>query len=278
MKVFFVFALSCAFLQTAFGELIQPALTVDGTPIAGSRPVTRIGKQWYVPLLPVARALGAEVIMAPDIQGIRVRRRDGIELTYDGRTGEIRNRFILLGQVSQPQQIQIVALTDDLLFPVEGIVPLLGVMVAEDVPRNLLRIQSQVETAPHDVSRGPMVNVTDLRYRYGLSTNLEQYGQFMQWRGEGLVGGLRVTGDGVLSQYPGRSVLGMSQGYLKTQFSGDRFFIWGDQGTNSGMEALMAPLRGFGFESSIRGVQTSFFSGRTAGARSTTLGSIGFAR
>ena len=76
-----------------------PGLAVNENPIVTARPVTRIGDEWFLPLVPIAEALGAEIQVSGDPQQLNVRRSDGTTVSYDSRTGEIRSRVVLVGRV-----------------------------------------------------------------------------------------------------------------------------------------------------------------------------------
>ncbi|MBM3791538.1 MAG: hypothetical protein FJW35_14485, partial [Acidobacteria bacterium] len=113
----------------AWAQLPQPTLTVDGNPVITARPVARIGDEWFLPLLPIARALGVDVAVSAEQQELRAKRPDGMEVHYNGRTGEIRSGHALVGRIQAYQQVQIIAPDDDLLFPLSGVVALLGAAI-----------------------------------------------------------------------------------------------------------------------------------------------------
>ena len=85
----------------------EPALVVNGKPIVTSPPPTRIGNDLFLPIVPIARALGADVSIGRD-QSVSVRRADGAAVTYDSRTGEIRAGNVMIGQVKDYRLIRIV--------------------------------------------------------------------------------------------------------------------------------------------------------------------------
>ena len=74
-------------------QVLQPTLSVNGNPLVTARPVTRIGQEWFLPLIPIAEALGIDVSISADSMSLRAQRRDGTEVAYDGRTGEMQERL-----------------------------------------------------------------------------------------------------------------------------------------------------------------------------------------
>ena len=264
----------------AQAQLQAPALRVNGNPLVTSRPVTQVGKEWHLPLVPIARALGMEVSAAADGQGLRVRRADGVEITYDARTGEIRQRFVLVGQVPNYHQVQIVPRLDEILFPLSGVAALLGVSVQEDTDRNLLVIEP-LAAATASLGTGPResaFHLASLQYNYGLFLNGPNYGQQAQLRGEGLLGGTQLTGDLLLSRLPGRSFLGFRQGSVSALFSGGRRLTLGDQPTFLGVDALLTTVRGVGYERKLGGFDASLYGGRGVGSTLLSAQGLSFAR
>jgi len=71
------------------------------------------GSELFLPLSPIARALGADVTAGQD-QTIRVRRVDGTVVVYDGRTGDIRAGAVMVGQVKDYPRIRVVADLDQI--------------------------------------------------------------------------------------------------------------------------------------------------------------------
>src|SRR5260370_2610990 len=120
----FLFCISAA---AAVLEVDSPSMTVNGNPVVTARPVIRIGDEWFLPLLPIANAVGAELqLSGPPLQ-LNVRRSDATTISYDSRTGEIRSQGVLIGRVKGFEQIQIVVLNEDLLFPLGRVLSFLGV-------------------------------------------------------------------------------------------------------------------------------------------------------
>jgi hypothetical protein len=257
---------------TGLAQLLQPTLSVNGSPLATARPVTRIGDEWFLPLVPIAEALGLEISVAADNQEIHARRQNGSEVTYDGHTGQIRHGYVLIGQVKNPRQIQFAGSKNDFLFPLSGVVAMLGVDIEEDPQYHVLRIDSSRDTAAGQFSQAPALSLTSLSYRYGLTTNMEDYSQSVILSGEGLANVTRLKGNILLSRYPGQSVINFNQGVLYVGLPKTRELVIGDQGAYSGIGALAATVRGFGFTEPIKGYQFNAYGGASA---SSTLGSLG---
>src|SRR5437773_10724279 len=80
-------------------EIESPGLTVNGNPIVTVRPVIRVGDEWFLPLLPIANAVGAQLQVSGQPPQLHVRRSDGTTVSYDSRSGEVRSQSALIGHV-----------------------------------------------------------------------------------------------------------------------------------------------------------------------------------
>jgi hypothetical protein len=253
-------------------RLREPAIRVAGKPIVTERPAVQIGNEWFLPLAPIARALGAQISVKPDTQEIRVRRADGAEVVYDGRTGEIRQRFLLVGRLANYREVQISLQDEQLMFPVNGVVELLGVTVQEDAERNALNIEPAAAAAPG--GQQPMersVQLATLDYNYSFATSGHQYSQVGTLRGTGVAGGAQLTGNLLLNRVPSRAFLSFGQGTLYAEFSGGRQWILGDQATFTGLEALVTTVRGVGYRSRLKGFRSYAYGGRAVGSTFASL-------
>ena len=113
---------SISFCYIDASQTLSPAITVNGNPLVTTQLVTRLGDEWFLPLLPIAEAVGSEVrITTAEPRELIVRRADGTEVSYNNRTGELRSRVVLLGRVNGFEHIQIVDSRQDLLFPLSGV-------------------------------------------------------------------------------------------------------------------------------------------------------------
>src|SRR5437773_75688 len=101
-------ALTCIFSATAAAQSPQQySLRVNGNPVSAIRPATRISGEWYVPVAPVARALGADVKVDSSAKSLQVLRSDGITSSYDAPTGRILQGSLVLGQVKNFRLVQL---------------------------------------------------------------------------------------------------------------------------------------------------------------------------
>jgi hypothetical protein len=258
----------------AAAQALQPTIVVGGNPLVTARPATRIGEEWFLPLIPIAEALGIEVEVDPGSLTLRARRRDGTQVVYDGRTGEIRLGHVHVGRLEDHRQISLAVPRDDLLFPLSGVVALLGVEIQEDRAHAALRIEpagSGARAAPAALS------VSTLGYDYGFTTNTDDYSQFVALHGTGLAQAARLKGNLLLSRYPGQSGLNFSQGTLQAEFPGRRRLLLGDQAVYSGLEALGDAVRGAGMQLPLAGYDAHFYGGRSMSAAFASLGG-GFSR
>ena len=140
-----VYLVALAYLAGATGAAQSPqqySLKVNGSPVSAMRPATRISGEWYVPITPVAKALGADLKVDAKTQSLRVLRSDGVTTSYDGTTGRILQGSLVLGQVKNFRLIQLNAGLENLLFPLDGLVALLGITAREDTDQAVLVIES----------------------------------------------------------------------------------------------------------------------------------------
>ncbi|MBZ5498374.1 MAG: SPOR domain-containing protein [Acidobacteriia bacterium] len=253
-------------------QLLQPTLSVNGSPLITARPVTKVGQEWFLPLIPIAEALGVEIAISADGQELRAQHQNGTEITYDARTGQIRHGYVLVGQVRNYKQIQFAGPREDILFPLGGVVALLGVDVEEDPGHGVLRIEPSREGMEARSATAPAFSLTSLNYNYAYTTNTRDYSQSINLFGEGLAGITRLRGNMLFSRYPGQPRLNFSQGALRMELPRERKLVLGDQGIYSGIEALTNTVRGIGFEEPVRGYQFNVYGGQSMSA---TFGSLG---
>jgi hypothetical protein len=271
-RVLCLAGLILSFATPGLAQLLQPTLSVNGSPLVTARPVTRIGEEWFLPLVPIAESLGVEISIAADSRELRARHQNGTEIAYDGRTGQIRHGYVLVGQVKNPRQIQFAGSNEDFLFPLSGVVALLGVDIEEDPQQGVLCIDSSRGAASGQTATAPALSLTSLNYDYGLTTNMKDYSQSINLFGEGLARTTRLKGNLLFSRYPGQPVLNFNRGTLYMALPKAREFVLGDQGAYSGIGALTASVRGIGFAEPLRGYRFVAYGGASASA---TFGSLG---
>jgi hypothetical protein len=252
-------------------------LRVNGVPVVTARQATRVGGEWFVPLAPLARALGANLSLNPTAQSLRVLRSDGVTTTYDGPTGRILQGSVLAGQVANFRQVQLNVGVENIVFPLNGAVALFGVTAREDAEQRVLDIEPLASTGSVGSPNGPSFQIASLEQRYGLTTNGGVWQQFLNVNGDALMGSNRLNGSVDLSRIVNGSFLGFRQGFLRLDMAGKRAITAGDQGTNTGVEAMMNSVRGLGYESGWRGFVVDVYGGRAASSTSSGLGTSGLA-
>lgn len=254
----------------------QYTLRVNGNAVVTNRPPERVAGEWFVPLAPVARALGADLKLDPQTHTLRVLRADGATTAYDGATGRILQGSMVAGQVSSFRQVQLNVGAESLLFPLSGVVALLGVTAREDTEQGTIEITSASANGEGGDKGERTFRVASLDERYILATNGQVWQQSINLRGQGLMGGKRLTGNVDLTHAAGNP-MGFRQGSLRIELSGYRVVALGDQGTYLGVEAMANTLRGIGYEWRWKGYTVEVYGGRGAGSVSSTLGSSGLA-
>jgi hypothetical protein len=270
-------ALACVLSAAAMGQSPQQYdLHVNGVPVVTTRPATRVADEWFVPLAPLARALGAGISLDPTAQSLRVLRSDGITATYDAPTGRILQGSILAGQIVNFRQVQLNVGVENVMFPLNGAVALFGVKAREDAEQQVLEIESLASTGGG--GSVPSFQFASLEERYGLTTNGDISQQFLNVRGEALVGDNRLNGNLDLTRGVGTSFVQFQQGSLRLQMANKRVITAGDQGTNTGVEAMINSVRGLGYEWGWRGFQANAYGGLAASSVSAGLGTSGLAQ
>lgn len=252
-----------------FGQ--EPTLVVDGKPLVTARPATRIGNELFLPLAPIARALGAELAAGPN-QTIRIRRADGATVVYDGRTGEIRAGSVMVGQVGDYPRVRIAGDLEQILFPLSGIVPLLGVTARRDDDKNLLYLDSIPNGGAAALTSGGF-RLADLSYSYGLSTNGNYFGQNFNLRGQALAGTTNLTALVQMTRLPNGPPLYLNQASVRADLAGGHAVILGDQGIYAGVDALTNSMRGVGYERKFMGFTAYLYGGKAIGSLAASLGS-----
>src|SRR5689334_7033533 len=85
----------------------QYNLRVNGSPVSSIRPATRISGEWFVPVAPLAKALGADLKVDANAQSLRVLRSDGVTTSYDAATGRVIQGSLVLGQIKNYRLVQL---------------------------------------------------------------------------------------------------------------------------------------------------------------------------
>jgi hypothetical protein len=262
-----VFLAASLFGAAVFAQ--EPAVVVNGKPLITALPPTHIGGEQFLPLGPIARALAADIAIGGD-QTIRVRRADGVVLTYDGRTGEIRAGAVLAGQVRTYRLIRVLADPDQLLFPLAAIVPVLAVKAHLDDQANILYLDSDPGAGAAPLTPG--FSFSDLSYQYGLTTNGNIVGQNANLHGLALAGSTTLSGQVQVTRVPGGPFLYLNQATMRAAFAGGRTITLGDQAIYSGIDALTNSVRGLGYEQRVAGFTAHLYAGEAIGSVSAGFG------
>ena len=271
------FAVGAAILTVvvlASGQTADWMVIVSGTPVALPRPAERIGGDLFLTLVPVARALGFSVEVAPDVNGLRVRRGAGAEATYDGGTGEIRFGPIVAAQLRNFKQITITEPIEEVLFPLSGLIPLLAVDVRQDQDQNILHIDPSGGSSTLPSASG--LGLSEFDYSAGMTTVAGNTGQYATLHGDALAGGVPLNTNILLSG-TGKSV-GFRQGNMIANLSRHRTVTMGDQTAISGIDSLLASVRGIGYGAPLKAFEANVYAGRAAGQIRASLGGPGVAQ
>ena len=200
-----------------------------------------------------------DINVSSDRLNILVERPDGVVTSYDSRTGEIRVGHLLLGRVKEFQRIQIFD-PNELLFPMSGLVPLLGVEIHEDLNANVVAIV------------GDGFNLASMDPTYGGTTNGKTFVQSFGVNAEGLVGGIRTRGQFLRASDPTRQFFAVKRAAVRAENGSGSATTVGDQITPLGIDAFETILRGVRHERRVGSFQGFAYVGRSLGS---TVGSPG---
>jgi len=262
-----------SFAVVAFGQSGDWVVLVDGSPVALPRPVVRTGGDLFIPILAVARALGFQVEAAPEIRGLRARRGAGAAAEYDGRNGEIRFGPVVAGQLRNYTQVTVSGPLEELLFPVDGLIPLLSVDVREDQGENVLQINSSREPVKLPSAHG--MGLSSLDYTVGVTMVNGSNGHYTLLRSDALGGGIPLVSNFL---FTGTGTdLSLRQGTVIANVGGRRALTVGDQTSVGGIDSMVSSVRGVGYSSPFKGFDATMYAGKTAGTVRSVLGSPGVA-
>jgi hypothetical protein len=264
-------------MQMAVAQTSQQySLRVNGNPVSTTRSPVRLSDQWFVPLASIARALGAEIRVDPVTQTLRVVRNDGVTTSYDGVSGRILQGSVVAAQLESFREIQLSIGLENILFPLDGVVALFGVTVRENRDEDVLDIETSASSIAGGAASGAGVHLASLNDRYSFASNGQTWQQSLNLHGEALAGDRRFTASLDLARVNGL-FLGFRQGFIRLETASHRVLTIGDQGTNSGVEALANTVRGVGYQWTWRGFTAETYGGRAASSVAAALGSSGVA-
>ncbi|HET9220075.1 MAG TPA: hypothetical protein VFR18_24060 [Terriglobia bacterium] len=263
------------FLVSPHAALCQAewSVVVDGAPVPLPRPVVGNGRDLFVPLLPVTRALGFQVEIAPALKTLRLRRGAGAPIEYDGRSGEIRYGPVVAGQIRDYQQLIISEPVEELLFPVDGLITLLAVDVQMDVGGSTVYISSS--TNPFNVPSTHGMGLSNLDYSVGITKAGDSEGYYTLLKSGALAGGIPLNSTLLLAGE--RSDVRLQQGTVIAQLGDHRELTVGDQSSISGPDALISSVRGIGYSAPFQGFEAAVYGGRTAGTVGSQIGAASVA-
>ena len=269
--------LAMAYIVSAIAAAQSPqqySLKVNGSPVSAIRPATRISGEWYVPIAPVAKALGADLKIDSSAKSLRVLRSDGVTTSYDAPTGRILQGSLVLGQVKNFRLVQLNVGIENLQFPLDGLVALLGITARENTEQAVLEIES-LPSATAGAAGSHSLQLASLDETYNFFTNGPTWQQALGLRGQALVGSSSLTSSLELSRIVGGPFFGFRHGMARYETAFHRAITAGDQGTSGDLEALSNSVRGLGYEWAWRRYTVSTYGGLAASTVSASLGTAG---
>lgn len=255
----------------------QYGLRVNGAPIATARPASRIADEWFVPLVPVARALGAEVQLNPQFRSLRVVLNDGTVASYDGISGRIFRGAVLAGEVVNFRLVDLTTGAENILFPLSGVIPLFRVTAREDRDQAVLEIDA-IPPAAAGVRDGPAFQLSSLDYKTSVLANDTTWQQTTAVHADALAGSHRITAAADVGRFSGSSFLKFRTGFVRVEATPTISFTLGDQAGGRFIEALQNTVRGAGVTKAFGDLRVSLYGGRAASTISASLGTLGLPR
>lgn len=247
---------------------------VNGQPVALLQPVTRFADEWFVPLAPVATALGAALRITSAPTRLQVLRGDGAVVTFDPISGRVMQGLILLGETPHFREVTLGGNPDAIAFPLGGMTILLGITARFDAERNMIAIES-LDGASTQRPGMPGLQSVSQDYTYSFTTNGDVNGQYTQMRGEEWVRGTRLRHEVLLNRLPGDTPR-LTYGSLRLERPARQFALTlGDQGTFSGLDAMGNTIRGIGLEQSVGRWMANAHGGLAVGSVVAAIGSSG---
>jgi TPR repeat len=268
-----------AYLLTAVAAAQSPqqySLKVNGLPVSAIRPATRIAGEWYVPLAPLARALGADLKVDATAQSLRVLRSDGVTTSYDATTGRILQGSLVLAQIKNFRLVQLNVGIENLFFPLDAVIALLGVNARENTEQAVLEIDS-LPPAATGAPGSHSVQLASLDELYTFFTNGPTWQQAFDMRGQALAGSSSLTANLELNRVVGGPFFDFRQGTARFETASHRAITAGDQGTSGDLDALSNSVRGLGYEWRWNRYVFDVYGGRAASTVSSSVGSVGLA-
>jgi len=271
-------AVACAaailsFALLAYSQVPEWTVVVNGTPVPLLRPAISSGEDLLVPLLPITRVLGFQVEPIPVSNSLLLRRGAGAAIEYDGRTGEIRYGPVVAGQLRNYKQVTVSGSMEEFLFPVDGLITLLAVDVRLDPDTRVLYIDSSSD--PFNAPSAHRSGLSTMDYSVGITKAGDSEGHYTMVRSGAIAGGIPlqssflVAGDG--------SDVQLQQATVIADLGRVHRLTVGDQSAISGLDALVASVRGLGFNTTIKTFEASAYGGRTAGTVRAMVGAPGIA-
>ena len=255
----------------ASGQAAEWKVVVNGVPVPLPRPGISIGRDLFVPLLPITRVLGFQVEPSPQTNGFILRRGAGAAVEYDGQNGEIRYGPVVAGQVQNYKQLTLSGPMEELLFPVDGLITLLAVDVRLDGGERILYINSSND--PFSPPSGHRVGIADLDYTVGITKTGDSEGHYTVLRSNVLAGGFPIHSSFLVAGQG--SEMELQQGTLIADLGRRHQLTLGDQSAISGIDSLVTTVRGAGYNTTFKNFEASAYVGRTAGSVRALVGAPG---
>jgi hypothetical protein len=265
-------AVLCTAAPGASAQSSDLVVVVSGNPVPMPRAAERRSGEWFVPIAPIARALDIELSL--DGGHLKARTRAGVATVYDSRTGEIRHGQAVLAMLRGQARVVVAAPLETLLFPLGGLVTLLGVGAQEVPARNLLRLDP-AGRGPGDAT-APSFSVGGLDYSVGVRAGAGDVGHYSTLKGQMVAGGVSISSHWLLSG-AGADV-GIRQALVDADFGQQRRLALGDQSSRTSVDALIASFRGAGFTRGVEGgFETELYAGQAVGTTRSLPGAPGVA-
>jgi hypothetical protein len=243
------------------------------TIIVGDRPLTgalsspqQRGNRIFLPVVPIAHALGDTITVSPFARRVEVRRQTGIAADFSAQTNQVRENGSVVLVVSDTADIIFPPNPEELMLPVEIVSPLLDVSIFIDEAAGAVRVkrgQEPTSTAREGASHGAFeLYQTDYSYNFNLYS--ASFNQYVQLHSSGRIGDGKFSLVSNLDGGAKSQKLNLRNGSFTLDMPNGQRFIGGDFGTGTDLEFMSSLVRGLFAQKPFGNIRATAFVGRAA--------------
>jgi hypothetical protein len=254
--------------QQQSGDRLLPK---GATIIVGERPLTgasslpqQRGQRIFLPVAPIAHALGDLITVNPLTRSVEVRRQTGITADFSAQTNQVRENGLVILVVSDTADITFPPNPEELMLPIEIVSPLLDVSIFIDEAARAVRVtrgQAPTSSARDGSSHGSF-ELYQTDYSYNLNLYSSSFNQYAQLHSSGRIGNGRFTLISNLDGGARQTPLNLRNGSFTLDMPNRQRFIGGDFGTGTDLEFMSSLVRGIFAQRPFGSIRVTAFAGR----------------